>query len=176
MPDRAEEYHAGHLAEQLEERDHQADGAHHVQPGDQPHLDGRHAALLVPELPVAAVRVQPTAVSFLLYATGVGHAALLRPRVDVEPVRVVLHAAAVELKTVQRDLDAFQTETREPASPTAETSTRVGEVSFAIDASRGVRSDSLPRFDFNCSFESWGRDEDFEFEFDRAKWKLRKLG
>lgn len=38
VPDRAEEDHAGDLAEQLQEGDHQADSADHVESRDEPHL------------------------------------------------------------------------------------------------------------------------------------------
>ena len=99
MPDGAEQDHAGHLSEQLEESDDEANGAHHVKPGDQPHLNGRGAAFLVPQLLVPFLKVETTAVSFPLYAARVWHPVLRRPRVDSEPVGVISHAAAVELKS-----------------------------------------------------------------------------
>lgn len=98
MPDRAEEYHTGNLAEQLEKRDHEAHRAYHVESGDKPHLDGGSAALLVPELLVTTLRVQPATVTFSLHAAGVRHSVLLGPRLDLEPVRIVAHAAAAKLK------------------------------------------------------------------------------
>lgn len=99
MPDGAEQDHAGHLSEQLEESDDEANGAHHVKPGDQPHLNGRGAAFLVPQLLVPFLKVETTAVSFPLYAARVWHPVLRRPRVDSEPVGVISHAAAMELKS-----------------------------------------------------------------------------
>jgi len=57
VSNRAEEDHAGDQAEQLQEADDEAHRAYHVQPGDQPHLNGGGAALLVPEFLVAALRV-----------------------------------------------------------------------------------------------------------------------
>lgn len=98
MPDGAEEDHAGHLAEQLEEGYHEANGPDHVQPGHQPHLNSCRAAFLVPELLVTPLGVEATAIPFSLHATGIGHAVLRRPGVDSEPIRVIPHAAAVELK------------------------------------------------------------------------------
>lgn len=104
MSDRAEEDHAGDLAEQLQEGDHEADRAHHVQPRDQPHLYGGQASLLVPELLVAALRVQAATVAFTLHAAGVRHAVLFRPGLDLEPVRVIAHAATAKLKSTSADI------------------------------------------------------------------------
>lgn len=57
VSDRAEEDHAGYLAEQLEESDDETHRAHHVEPGDQPHLYGGRASLLVPELLITTLRI-----------------------------------------------------------------------------------------------------------------------
>lgn len=57
VPDCAEEDHAGHLAEQLNEGDDEAHGAHHVESGDQPHLYRGRTSLLVPKLLVATLRI-----------------------------------------------------------------------------------------------------------------------
>lgn len=57
VPDRAEEDHAGYLAEQLEESDDETHRTHHVEPDDQPHLYGSRASLLVPELLIATLRI-----------------------------------------------------------------------------------------------------------------------
>jgi len=98
VSNRAEENHAGDQAEQLQEADDQAHRAYHVQPGDQPHLNGGGAALLVPQLLVAALRVQAAAVSLSLHAAGIRHSVLLGPRFDLEPIRVIANAATAKLK------------------------------------------------------------------------------
>lgn len=112
MPDGAEEDHAGHLAEQLEEGHHEANGPDHVQPGHQPHLNSCRAAFLVPELLVTPLGIEATAIPFSLHATGIGHAVLRRPGVDSEPIRVIPHAAAVELKFVHVFLSERKTKAR----------------------------------------------------------------
>ena len=48
VPDRAEQYHAGDEAEELEEADDEADGADEVQSLNEPHLNRGGAAVLVP--------------------------------------------------------------------------------------------------------------------------------
>lgn len=96
--DRAEEYHASHLSEKLEKRDHETHRTHHVESGDQPHLDGVGTSLLVPELLVTAFWIKTAAITFPLHAAGVWYPVLLGPCLDLEPIRVVAHAAAMKLK------------------------------------------------------------------------------
>lgn len=109
MPDGAEEDHAGDLSEQLEESDDEANGAHHVEPGDQPHLYGLGAAFLVPQL-VPFLVVETAAVPFPLYAARVRHSVLRRPRVDPVPVGVITHAAAMELKSSWENINEIRFE------------------------------------------------------------------
>lgn len=100
MPDCAEENHTSHLAEQLKEGDDETHRAHHVESGYQPHLNGGCASFLVPELLVATLRIEATAVSFPLHATRIRHPILLGPRFDLEPIRVVTYTAAMKLKAL----------------------------------------------------------------------------
>lgn len=97
MPDRAEEDHAGHLAEQLEEGHDETHRTHYVESGHQPHLNGGRASFFVPELLVTTLRIQATTVSFSLHAARIRNPILLGPRLDLEPIRVVAYAAAMKL-------------------------------------------------------------------------------
>jgi len=55
VPDCAEENHAGHLAEQLEEGHDKAYRADHVESSYEPHLNGGRASFLVPKFLVATL-------------------------------------------------------------------------------------------------------------------------
>lgn len=57
VPDRAEEDHAGYLAEQLEESDDETHRAYHVESGNQPHLYGVCTSFLVPKLLITTLRI-----------------------------------------------------------------------------------------------------------------------
>lgn len=98
MPDRAEQYHAGDEAEQLDESDDEAEGADEVEPLDKPVLDRGGTADLVPVELAVLVVVLLAAVALARTTAGVRDALLLGPGLDVVPVVVLVDAAALELQ------------------------------------------------------------------------------
>lgn len=57
---------------------------------------------MVPVFLVSFPRAKTTAISFPLYATGIGYAVFRRPCIDPEPIGIVSYTAAMELKLSQK--------------------------------------------------------------------------